>query len=101
MITGVRGVTAATEGAGMGVTTEVDPGPPKRIAPKIARAMINTPPTIAPIISLRFGGSAGGGGGGRAEGGVAGGDTGTLAGRPAAPIFSLSARQNSVQLGTH
>jgi hypothetical protein len=93
----VTGVTAATEGVGVG-TTEVDPDPPKRIAPKIAKAIIKTPPKIAPTISLRLRGGAGGGGSAGGVG-VTGDDTGTLAGRPAPAMFSLSARQNSAQLG--
>jgi hypothetical protein len=95
----VTGVTAATEGVGVGIT-EVDPDPQKRIAPKIAKTIIKTPPKSARTISLRLGGGAGDGEGGSADGiGVTGDDTGTLAGRPAAAMFSLSARQNSAQLG--
>jgi hypothetical protein len=59
MITGVRCVTVATEGVGVGIT-EVDPDPPKRITPKIAKAIIKTPSKIAQTIRLRFGGGTDG-----------------------------------------
>ncbi len=88
------GVAIATEG--VGATAEVAPDPPKRIAPKIARSMITAPPTIAPIINLRFGGGPAAGGGGNADGvEAAGDDIDTLVGRPAAVMFSLSAFQNA------
>ena len=91
---GVAAVAIATEG--VGATAEVAPDPPKRIAPKIARSMITAPPTIAPIINLRFGGGPAAGGGGNADGvEAAGDDIDTLVGRPAAVMFSLSAFQNA------
>ena len=78
------GVTTATEGVGL-VT-----GVPNRIAPKIAKQMINAPVTIAPVMSmkLRFGVGAGGGGDGRTGPG----------GRLLVARFPFNAFQNSPQL---